>query len=239
MTKGKHYVIAIACWSICFSGATFAVERRAISDVRLDQFILETQQESVSPLTLEGVFVWWFPKEYWQQTLQFVEAPERNAILNLVEDNLILAVCHYQIDPISGQRSYASNEEVIKGMRVSRLRTGKKTFSLTPLSHLEGNQQYVVDSLAEGIRQGALSHLADGVYFYVFEDRLRRSPTRQADPYEAGQLIVQVDGAEEFTHTIRFDTPLDSLFEPRTCPNGKPAHVSWEYCPWSGTKLEP
>jgi hypothetical protein len=38
--------------------------------------------------------------------------------------------------------------------------------------------------------------------------------------------------------TSRVGMPLDSLFKPRFCPNGKKAHISWEFCPWSGKKLK-
>jgi hypothetical protein len=37
--------------------------------------------------------------------------------------------------------------------------------------------------------------------------------------------------------TVVLETPLNSLFVPRTCPNGKPAHVSWKFCPWGGERL--
>jgi hypothetical protein len=50
-------------------------------------------------------------------------------------------------------------------------------------------------------------------------------------------IRVKLSNADA-VHMAELELPLDSLFVPRLCPNGKPAHVSWDYCPWSGKKLK-
>ncbi|WP_293022315.1 MULTISPECIES: hypothetical protein [unclassified Moorena] len=55
--------------------------------------------------------------------------------------------------------------------------------------------------------------------------------------YEAGELKIDLGIPEEPSNIALINFPLNSLFVPRLCPGGKPAHVSWKYCPWDGTLL--
>ncbi|MBW4643856.1 MAG: hypothetical protein KME23_12850 [Goleter apudmare HA4340-LM2] len=56
-------------------------------------------------------------------------------------------------------------------------------------------------------------------------------------PYKSGKLNISFNGKGNQQIGSVVNLPLNSLFIPRLCPNGKPAHVSWKYCPWDGTPL--
>ena len=73
--------------------------------------------------------------------------------------------------------------------------------------------------------------------FFVLSDTDQGD--RLLSPYGNSTLLVTLTNKKgEVLEPIRFEMPLDSLFVPRMCPNGKPAHVSWVVCPWDGSKLE-
>ena len=57
------------------------------------------------------------------------------------------------------------------------------------------------------------------------------------DPYLQGLISVQIAKRNGDLMTADIEMPLNSLFVPRKCPNGKDAHISWKYCPWSGKLL--
>jgi hypothetical protein len=81
-----------------------------------------------------------------------------------------------------------------------------------------------------------LGKLGESMYFVVLDDQVKGH--RVISPLEKGALRVTLthEGPEPLG-TFEFETPLDSLYVPRMCPNGKPAHISWVVCPWDGTKL--
>jgi hypothetical protein len=57
-------------------------------------------------------------------------------------------------------------------------------------------------------------------------------------PFDAGAVIVKFGGrAKRQDISLTIERPIDALLVPRLCANGKPAHVSWTYCPWDGKKL--
>jgi hypothetical protein len=59
-------------------------------------------------------------------------------------------------------------------------------------------------------------------------------------PYEAGTLRFTMGASGDLTAIEGgIETPMNALFVPRLCPNGRPAHVSWKVCPWDGTALKP
>ena len=37
--------------------------------------------------------------------------------------------------------------------------------------------------------------------------------------------------------TARVELPINALFVPRLCSDGREAHVTWNYCPWTGERL--
>jgi hypothetical protein len=75
------------------------------------------------------------------------------------------------------------------------------------------------------------------VHFYVLNDR-SKSLLRLLDPYRKGLISVQLANRNDDQITADIEMPLNALFVPRQCPNGKDAHISWKYCPWSGKRLE-
>jgi len=83
----------------------------------------------------------------------------------------------------------------------------------------------------------AMGNMGENFHFFTLIDE-DETGTRVIDPYRSGILkfnFAKRDG-EQLKTQIEF--PLNELFVPRKCPNGKDAHISWKYCPWTGKLLE-
>lgn len=81
-----------------------------------------------------------------------------------------------------------------------------------------------------------MGNLGSNMHFFVLADR-NANDERIIDPYEVNALRIGLKKSDGERLNVVLETPLNSLFVPRTCPNGKPAHVSWKFCPWGGERL--
>lgn len=210
-----------------------AAERRSFDEVPIDELILEVQR--TMQRDLENAFVWWLPKEFWAVALQNVPAAQRGAVENIVSDYLVLAVGQFSAT-LTGTFDFYSREELEDGLKVTRYRPNRDPERLTPLSYLDSNLTEVVEGFMSGMK-GTLGPFGESMQLFVFEDRYRRLDARRVDPYEAGVLVVELEDRLGEVISTEFSTPLNTLHRPRICPNGEPAHISWQYCPWSGEKL--
>ena len=79
--------------------------------------------------------------------------------------------------------------------------------------------------------------VAEVVNILADERYLADDGKRILDPYQPGGLQVDLKRKNNQPLQAKIEFPLNSLYVPRRCPNGKPAHVSWKFCPWTGAKL--
>jgi hypothetical protein len=81
-----------------------------------------------------------------------------------------------------------------------------------------------------------MGNLGRNLHFFVFQDEEKDS--RIFSPFDSGAVVVKLSGRENRQDiSLSIDRPIDSLLVPRLCANGKPAHVTWKFCPWDGKKL--
>jgi hypothetical protein len=81
-----------------------------------------------------------------------------------------------------------------------------------------------------------MGNLGKNFHFYVLSDK-RNSSHRLIDPYKKGLIEIQLMKNKDDLINAEIELPLNCLYVPRKCPNGKDAHISWSYCPWTGKKL--
>ena len=83
----------------------------------------------------------------------------------------------------------------------------------------------------------AMGNLGENMHFFVLPD-VDSAGARLVSPHEFGTVEVKLGGRDSSSPVqLSVELPLDALFVPRVCPNGKPAHVTWTHCPWGGSKL--
>lgn len=216
-----------------FSASASAVEPKALRDVDIAAFTAETQRANY----VNGTHVaWWVPAEFWEVSLERNEAVDpkaRKKAAEILRKYSMLAVAQAEMGS-GGSFIFYDRDTVTRGMKVEYLAGGQWS-TLNPLSEIPPDIQPLFSSLTPVI-SNALGQLGRNLNFYVLADTAKGQ--RIVSPYAVGQLRITLSrkgGAAIDPFVI--EMPLDALYVPRRCPNGKPAHVSWVVCPWDGTKL--
>lgn len=182
--------------------------------------------------------VWWIPVEFWQATLsgnKQVTAESISGMVATLSPYFMIAVVEADISPF-GAMDFYPKEVILEHMLVEYTDDKGKKRRLHRLEKLDKDVELLQAQITP-ILSAAMGNMGKNIYFITYSDRDRKNQ-RISSPYKPGKLHITLTNTKgERPSTFLIETPLDSLFIPRTCANGKPAHVSWKYCPWDGAKL--
>lgn len=211
-----------------------AAERKSILQVDMNALTAETQTMAGGPDSID--FAWWIPYEFWEATFRQSEdltAAQADQVLVLFRNHSILAVVQADISPF-GAFNFFDKETVMDGLTIRAVDAAGDIRTISHTEPADPDLRLMLDQMRPILAQ-AMGNMGENFYFFpipAFDGSGERVPS----PYETGRLRITL-GRGDDTSILEIDTPIDSLFVPRICPNGKPAHVSWAYCPWSGKKL--
>ena len=230
----KHILIALFLTALSFQVA--AVERKTAEQINPDELIAETQQD-VSQSRDHIAFVWYIPSEYWTAGSNAdtrLPGEEQEQIQQTMANLTVIAIVQGDYPPIGPVRYYDRNY-LLKTVRFFRVDAEGERHPLQPYQSVTRPVRMLIGSIAPALG-ATIGSLGDNLQFFVFNDQtLDRK--RLMDPGLPGGLIVELTGKEGRSLQAEFEFPLNSLYVPRKCPNGTPAHISWRYCPWTGKKL--
>jgi hypothetical protein len=229
--------IGVLCVLGLISSPLEAADRKSPSDVSSDELTSQTQR--VVSQANKFDLVWWIPIEFWESVFAqdpTVDAATAAEILDSLRPYSMLAVVQADISAL-GAFEFLNNTQVARGLSVSYVPTGgAKPSALEPLSDLEADLEVMIGVLRP-VLAAAIGNMGENMHFFVLPD-LDRSGDRLVSPYEFGAVEVGLGGRDSSPPVeLLVELPLDALFIPRMCPNGKPAHVTWTHCPWGGEKL--
>lgn len=222
MVNNKSLRLVIAAFTLFGLGAvpTSALEKRSASEIPMMELVQETMQVEQSSDSSMNM-LWYLP-------LEALGLPPQPV--------LVIAIVKADIDVSTGNTKFASEAEVQKGVKITYADVKGKSVSLAPAPK-SGDVSRLLTHMKPFLSKFA-GPLGKGMWFLTFKN-VDSSGKKIVSPYEAGKLMASFDGkvstAKPKFFTVEF--PLNSLFVPRLCPNGKPAHVSWKYCPWDGTPI--
>jgi len=208
-------------------------EKKPLKDVAIPALTDETQRISYSG----GVHIaWWMPPEFWEATLardSNVTDAEREGVMEILRKHSMLAVVQGEVGT-QGDISFYSREAITKGLKIELSDTRTWT-ELAPVKKVPDDLARMLDVFGPML-SAAIGSMGENLNFFVLEDQ--KKGKRLISPYEPGALRISLknDKGEE-VEPFLIELPLDSLYVPRLCPNGKPAHISWVVCPWDGSKL--
>lgn len=216
-----------------FSLSAGAIDQKELKDVDVSEMTRETQKT----IHTEGVhLVWWIPPEYWAASIQgdqSMAAEQRKALMDIMEKYSMLAIVQAEVTPF-GSFSFYDRETTIKGLKIE-VSDGKSSKTIKPLEKVPDELALLLKVLSP-ILEAALGNMGKNLNFFVLSDRVKGD--RLISPYGHSTLTVTLTSKQGTPlGPANFEMPMDSLFVPRKCPNGKPAHVSWVVCPWDGTQL--
>lgn len=230
-------LINIVTFIFTFNSKTLGVEPKETSDVEFETLIDETQELSPTDSGLSGI--WWIPLEFWQVGLEqdsSITEAGKEQILRIIEPYFMLGVIKENESSLDNAE-FSNLEQIKQNLTFSFITDTGEEKTLTPVEEIPSD----LEPLQEGIRialQQRLGQVGENFHLLVFENTTPEGD-RLISPYESGTIDVTLSEDNNVaTSNLTIELPLNSLYVPRICPNGKEAHISWEYCPWDGTELE-
>src|SRR5262245_42462882 len=102
--------------------------------------------------------------------------------------------------------------------------SGKDRKAVKPIEKVADDLELLLKVLSP-ILEAALGPMGKNLNFFVLADQVKGD--RLISPYGNNSLSVSLTSKDgKALGPAVFEMPLDSLFVPRICPNGKPAEVS-------------
>jgi hypothetical protein len=230
--------LLISCIAVLVVNSAFALDKKPIGEVDTDALTIDLQAELMGTGDDHLALVWWIPREFWDATVTqdstFGEA-EKELVLNLFSSVSLLCVAQADIAEM-GVCNFYSKEEIKNTMVVTYSDDAGEKSRLPLMETIDPTLELMLSMLTP-VFAGAMGNLGSNLHFYVLDD-ISQSSRRVLDPYLEGFITVTLSKRNGDQMNAVLETPLNSLYIPRKCPNGKDAHVSWKYCPWTGVKLE-
>ncbi len=227
--------LIVLCMLLLVASA-FAAEKVPLEQLSTDELVAETQFEALEKIENGINICWWFPYEFWKAIMindkQMTQA-QKDSMLAIVEDVAFLAVVQVDVFP-TGYFDYYPKETIKKGMTVQFVDPDGSVYALSIQKDMNPELQSMMDMIAM-ILTNAMGNLGSNMHFFLIENEY--DGKRIVDCYEEGEIRVRLTNSDGDRITTRLELPLDCLYVPRKCPNGKDAHVSWKFCPWTGEKL--
>jgi len=217
---------------------SMAAEKKSLEDVDPDSFIADTQVIPPGAGDNHVALAWWIPNEFWESMLSrdaTTSEADKKAMLDAMSGISLLAIVQGDITTF-GAFNFYSKEEIKEKMSISFTDASNKRQRMSPMQTLDPDLEVIL-GVFKPILGAAMGNLGNNMHFYVLNDKTKSSP-RLLDPYRKGHISIQLSKRDEVLMSADIEMPLNSLFVPRKCPNGKDAHISWNYCPWTGKRLE-
>ncbi|MEM9404205.1 MAG: hypothetical protein AAGA44_17180 [Pseudomonadota bacterium] len=211
-----------------------AVERKSILEVDTNALTTETQRVMADGDSLD--LIWWILPEFWEATLrQDPGVPEAQAdqTLDVLRGYSVVAVVQADISPFGAFRFF-EKDTIMDGLTIESIDADGVASTISHREPVDPDLMLILSQMQPILAQ-ALGNMGENMFFFPIPASDAEG-NRRPSPYESAELRVTLTRGDADV-VMSLDAPLDSLFVPRICPNGKPAHVSWVYCPWSGAKL--
>ena len=210
-----------------------AAEKRAVTDVDSGILTQELQRASND----EGIVVaWWMPAEFWAVALgneKSLTAAQMEEVMKILRQYTFIAVVDGEVG--GAAIDFQDRAAVAKSLTVEVVdAAGKVAQGRSPRAR--ARRRATAAHVLVPAMGAAMGNLGRNLHFFVFKDQVEDA--RLFSPFDPGAVVVKLSGREGRQDiSLSIDRPIDSLLVPRLCANGKPAHVSWNFCPWDGKKL--
>ena len=213
-----------------------ALDKRLLPEIDTNQLTENTQISAPSGDNHIN-FLWWIPIEFWEAAFSqdnTTSEVEKKQILDILKPYSLLAVCQADISDL-GAFAFYGKEIIEENIQITFKPDEGELTTLNIVDRVKPEVQILLN-IFKPILSSAMGSMGENFHFFVLKD-FDNSGNRHLDPYSPGTLEfhLKMHNGERLNAQLVF--PLDSLYIPRICPNGKVALASWTYCPWTGEKL--
>lgn len=230
----KRFLLTVLVSAITFLQAA---ERKPIGEIDTDSFTTATMPSFSNVGDDHVAMAWWIPREFWGAI--FARDPstseaDKKAMMDTLSEVTLMAVVQADISNF-GAFSFYSMDEIRNTMKVSFVNADGSRKSLKTMTDLSPDLEVLL-GVFKPILGAAMGNLGTNMHFFVFDDQ-KGFNGRVLDPYGKGELSISLNKKNKDLMEAAIEFPLDILYVPRKCPNGKDAHISWKFCPWTGEAL--
>jgi len=220
-----------------------AQQRKAAVDVDIDAMTGETQFSA--PCGVDHMnLIWAIPVEFWK--VVFAQDPsmaesQRAEIIGALQEFVIFGVVQADITE-AGAFDFYSEAEVSAAMTMAFTDGDGNARAIEKSESVPDDAQLLLSSM-KPVLTAAMGPLGQNFHFIVVKDKDGISDSnseagRAWNPYAFGELTVNLKNRAGAALSAKLEGPVDALFVPRKCPNGKNAHITWKFCPWTGAELD-
>lgn len=237
MFKLLKYTALYTTAFAALSSIAFGIEKLPIEAVSTDAITTDTQATPPNSGDDHLALAWWIPVEFWEAVFardETTSEADKKALIDSMKGISLIAVVQADISKFGAFRFYSKKEIESKFDLTFTNEKGKRK-KLKKITEIDPDLEIVLGAI-KPILGAAMGNLGNNFHFYVIDDQNADS-SRTLDPYAKGTIEVQLARRDKTEMTAQIELPLNCLFVPRKCPNGKDAHVSWSFCPWTGKPL--
>ena len=215
----------------------FAQERKDAVDIDTDAMTSQTQFSA--PCGADHMnLIWVIPIEFWKAA--FAQDPsmtpqQRAEIIGALEEFVIFGVVQADISNL-GAFNFYSESEVRGAVKLSFTDANGNARAIKLADTIPPDAQALLGAM-KPILTAAMGNMGQNFHFLVVKDEDGQGG-RAWDPFAFGKLSVGLQSRDGKALNAELDSPVDALYVPRKCPNGKDAHVTWKFCPWTGQELK-
>jgi len=232
----RNYIALFVIFILLMTNVSLALQKKPVESIDSDELTDETQ--IFAPCEDDQFnLVWWIPIEFWDNVFssdKTISASERELMLKTLSPYSIIGICQADISDF-GTFDFYEKSEVEKNLDIKYVSKDNKSIEIKPAEKIDPDVNLMLNMM-KPVLTAAMGNMGENFHFYVISEKSERNE-RQINPYEAGFLQFTLGCRDRTFLKATLEFPLNSLYVPRKCPNGKYAHVSWKYCPWTGEKL--
>jgi hypothetical protein len=228
---------AVCGISLLLNSIAGAQERKPMAAIDTDGLTGDTQISA--PCGSDHMnLIWAIPVEFWKAAFASDPSmtPAQSAeIIGALEEYVIIGIVQADIGD-AGQFDFYSEDEVRGALNMSFTDADGKAREIVPTNQVGLEAQQLLAAL-KPMLSAAMGNMGQNLHFIVINDDAGESG-RTWDPYAPGVLAVDLKTRAGKALEGRMEGPINALFVPRKCSNGKDAHVTWKFCPWTGEELK-
>ena len=239
----KHFQCRLVGFAFCgllsmiLNQSVLAQERKELGDIDTDALMSDTQISA--PCEADHMnLIWAIPIEFWKAA--FASDPsmtpaQRAQIIGALEEYVIFGIVQADIGD-AGEFDFYSEAEVRNAVEMGFTDANGTTRKITPTDQIGTEAQQLIATL-KPMLSAAMGSMGQNLHFIPVDDDAGEAG-RTWDPYAPGVLHFHLKTRAGKTLKGEMEGPVNALFVPRKCPNGKNAHISWKFCPWTGEELK-
>ena len=218
--------LAVSILGFLFSSSVLSLEKKGVSEIVVNDLVKATQEQIDKGSAGGLALVWWIPYEFWAVSFEkrkSLDTEQKVQLLDTLKGYNLIGVVEGESTAV-GSLKFSSKEKIGATLKVTSVDASGDELKLSSSKIINKDIQLLVQTITP-ILQSVMGDLGKNFHFYIFDGETSDG-FRIMNPYEKGQIKISFQGNNNKNLEATIETPLNPLFVPRVCPNGKDAHIS-------------